>query len=298
MRYNPDMLLRIACGDAWGVACEYIDAGHENFDKVLQFDHYYAHPNWGALKGRYTDDTSMSISCAEVLLGDKPYTSDKFCKSFFDVFKRDPHGGFAQGFQQLLREVKTWEELRNRLHTDSDKNGAAMRACPIGILPDPKEVMDVSRAQAIVTHNTPGGILSAQLVSLITHYSIYDYGPMEKETFFPWLNQFYPKEITDIFQKPWKGPVVGPAVGLKTAHAVIHIVLTEKTLIDGWTACAKAGGDCDSTCAIVGGIMSNRRNEVLPSFFELELETGRLYGVDFLRGLGKKLFDKFYYGSK
>ena len=69
MKYpNPLMLLRIAQGDAYGMAVEYIRPEHEPLrEQALNFESYGKHPTHKILAGQYTDDTQMSIGVAEVI---------------------------------------------------------------------------------------------------------------------------------------------------------------------------------------------------------------------------------------
>ena len=259
----------------------------------MKFEHYYDHPNRPKSKGHYTDDCQLSIAIAEASISGRPYTKEKFAKSFFDTYKRDRRGGYARNFQKLLEEVKTWEELLERLRPDSDKNGAAMRSVPIGVLSGVSEVLSVAETQAKITHDTVGGITSSQIVALASHYSIYLDEPLEKEPLLAWLKQYV--IIPDEFYTDFDGPVVGPGVGMVTARAVIDLITRNTNLLDVMRHAIIMTGDLDSVLSIALGIASNRMDRSkLPDFLIYELEPGRKYGVEFLKNLGKDLFEKVY----
>ncbi len=294
MRYNSEILLRICQGDAYCLAVEYVDKGHPNYDLALQFDHYYARPRWGMKPGRFSDDGQMSIAVAETIISGDYHSPLAFANSFVRCFKRDPRPGYAAGFQSFLESVESGQEFLDKIIPTSDKNGAAMRSVPIGVLDDPREVLEVAKIQAAITHNTAGGIISSQAVALASHYALYDYGPLERTPLLDWMSPLLPVGVADLFSEPWAGPVVGPAVGIKTAHAVIDIVTTQKDLLSVLRRVMEYGGDCDSVAALAFSIASARMTDILPPFFEWELEPGRLYGVGFLRELGEKLIQPFY----
>jgi ADP-ribosyl-[dinitrogen reductase] hydrolase len=281
---NPLMLLRIAQGDAYGMAVEYIKPESEPIrQRALKFG-YGRHPVHKLEPGQYTDDTQMSIAVAEVLLGKEQSTED-FANAFVRCFKRDPRAGYARGFQGLLESVSDGDELRRTIENDSDKNGAAMRAVPIGVLPKPADVVDVAERQAKITHDTIGGIRSAVLVALMSHYALYEHEPFAD---FPsWSNE-HAKVVPGVWSG---GPVQGPGVGLATADAVFTLVSTQQSLLKIAETAIRWGGDVDSVLAIAWGIASSRMKNVdgeLPAFFERDLEDGS-YGRRFLVGLGTRL---------
>ena len=101
---NPLMLVRIAQGDAYGMACESIKfpRDQEIYDQALKFERYGLHPMHKLDAGQYTDDTQMSIGVTEVLLNKNvrpdPNVGPQqikrwFAESFFNCFKRDRRDG-------------------------------------------------------------------------------------------------------------------------------------------------------------------------------------------------------------
>lgn len=302
MRYpNPLMLLRIAQGDAFGVATEYIKFPRDQhvYDRALRFESYGKHPTHKLAPGQYTDDTQMSIAVAEVLLRDNPEIPTperrdelrkRFTTSFFDCFKRDPREGYSRGFQTLLEEVQSADELLTRLKPDSDKNGAAMRSVPLGVLADPVHVKFVTNIQAKITHDTLGGVTSAMMVALMSHFALYVDEPLSRLP--TWLAPHLGNPPSS-YLTPWSGdPVTGPDVGMNTARAVLTLLMEEKSLLGIAKKTIEWGGDTDSVLAIAWGIASARMHDELPPFFDGGLENGT-YGRTFLNDLGKKLMETY-----
>lgn len=292
---NPLMLLRIGQGDAFGMAVEYAKYPRDQStkDQALRFERYVKHPTHALRAGQYTDDTQMSCAISEVLLdvgpelrATNPGLRLLFAESFVRAFKRDPRKGYSRNFQVFLETVQDGQDFLKRIDPISDKNGAAMRSVPIGVLRDPGEVVAVAAEQARITHNRVGGVQSSILVALMSHFALYTSAPF---TSLPeWLDQH-----CTVVPHDWFGePVQGPHLGMNTADAVYTLLTTQPTLLDIARTTIEWGGDTDSVLAIAWGIASARMHEELPGFFDLGLEDGA-YGRRFLSELGGRLMDKF-----
>lgn len=300
---NPNMLLRIAQADAYGMAREYVKTkdAPEHVAECLKLERYLAHPSYHKLPpGTYTDDTQMSIAVAEVLLRHGPEAGHKeFSDAFFECFKRDPRDGYSRAFQSILEEAKTADHMRMLITPTSNKNGAAMRAVPLGVIKDPLKLIQACSAQAMVTHATWGGVNSAISVALMSHFALYD--RRDFSAMHQWCCNW--SQAHEFFRQPWEGPVQenskdkkGLGVGMNTAWAVQTLLETETSLMGILRRCIEWGGDTDSVAAVAWGIASCRYpGEVLPAFFEDDLEkvNGSAYGPAFLKDLGCRLMEAY-----
>ncbi len=292
---NPDILLRIAQGDAYGMATEYIKMPRDREVRAaaLKFVGYVKHPTHKLAAGSYTDDTQMSIAVSEVLLGED-LSREAFAEAFVRCFVRDPRDGYSRNFQVFLEKTKTGEEFLKNINPDSDKNGAAMRSVPLGVLPNPDDVRLLAAVQAALTHDTPDGILSSQAVALMSHFALHSDGEFNVDL------EEYLDEHLPAFGKPmremsaeWPFRVAAPRVGMRTAVAVACLLQTGNDLMDVLNMTIEAGGDTDSVAAIAWGIASARMPLRGMDFLEEELEPGGQYGPKFLKELGNKLMEKF-----
>ena len=105
------------------------------------------------------------------------------------------------GFYKALQSAKKGKEFVARLNADSDRSGAAMRAGPIGIYPDIKEVLTKSEQQARLTHDTIGGVRAAQAASLLVHYFAFEKGPKKE------VGKFLENLVEGNWDEPWYAPV-------------------------------------------------------------------------------------------
>ena len=308
---NDSMLLRIAQGDAFAAAVEYVDRDKHPrlFEEVLRFEGFLQHPTHLDLRpGMYTDDGQMSLGLAELLVharksiarGTFP-SKEQYAEWFFQAFKRDPRDGYSRGFQKILEESTSSADMLRRLVPDSNKNGACMRAVPVGVLSDTRDVIKVAADQARLTHDTPGGVDSAVAVALMSHFALYD--PRGFSELPAWGQQRWP--AFRVFERPWSGPVTGGwktkdrtglGVGINTAWAVHTLLVEEPTLAGIMRRLIGWGGDTDSVAAVAWGIASARcQDEAMPAFLERDLEArGNLkYGPDYLHRVGCQLMDAY-----
>jgi ADP-ribosylglycohydrolase len=286
---NPLMLLRIAQGDAYAAAVEYVkpEEQKELFEQALRFERYLKNPTRSLEAGKYTDDTQMSIAVAETMIeGER--SSRAFTDAFVRCFKRDPRDGYARGFQRFLWDVKDTDDFITNIKPFSDKNGAAMRAVPIGVLPDPKEIMVAAEANAYTTHRTPIGIWSSQAVALMSHFALYSDKRLLVMGRF--VEDYLPGFIRDVVDVA-PDRVCAPDLALKTIRAIYHGLMSPGYK-DAMVRIINWNGDTDTVAAVVYGIGSARWKEELPPAIEYELEDGN-YGRRFLIGLGEKLMERY-----
>lgn len=298
---NDNMLLRIAQGDAYGLAAEFVNRKEhgEFYDDVLLFKGYKQNPRYSKLAaGSYSDDTQMSIAVAEVLI-DRGVNAriEDYADAFFDCFKRDPMDGYSRHFQSILEQSTSSTHMRSLIVPTSNRNGACMRAAPIGVLKKVSDVIACASNQASITHASWGGINSAVAVALMSHFALYDYRGFP--SMYNWGSQQL--QAFEHFREPWVGPVVensmdkkGLGLGMNTAWAVHTLLVEEKSLMGILKRAIEWGGDTDSVCAIAWGIASARfKDEVLPEFMERDLVQNGNYGPTFLKQRGKLLMDTF-----
>ncbi|MGB1217453.1 MAG: ADP-ribosylglycohydrolase family protein, partial [Saprospiraceae bacterium] len=244
---------------------------------------YMVHPEFPDRFKKYTDDTQMALGIAELLMGGKEWTALSIANKFVEVFHRDKRTGYAKRFYALLNEVKTGQELLDRLIPKSERNGAAMRAYPLGILKDIKEIKRKNKIQSSVTHQTEKAILSAEAIALTSHFFIQKKGNKNQLIDFLFEHQ----------NQKWNHNHIGEVKinAIETVEAVLTILLSENSLKNMLQKSVVLGGDVDtvaSLCLAIGSQMNEVEND-LPNFLFDELENGN-YGRDYLMQMGNKLF--------
>lgn len=296
------MLLEMAVGDAFGAGYEYVDD-----PPPVTLDNY-RQPKWPGMKrGCYTDDTQMAIALAELMLSDtiggQQYKPDQWnhwyvACAFVETFMRDPRPGYAQGFYNLLKQLKQNVTAAERagaflrtIHPHSAKNGGAMRAGPIGLLPKTRDVIDRAMFQASLTHATQEGMAAAAASALMVHYFHYGHGPVTDLPFY--LDELVPlSDMDSSWADPWEGPVLAP--GTQAVRAAITAIVPLDNLADILKTCVTFGGDTDTVAAIAMCAASRSKDIArnLPKRLLLQLEGGK-YGRDYLIGLDDKLMARY-----
>lgn len=278
------MLLELAIGDAYGAGFEYAA------DRIVRdqndLSRYIQHPKHGIAPGCYTDDAQMSIAIAEALLADEPWSPQLVTRHFVAALKRDPREGYAGAFYDFLQSIADADEFLQRIRPDSDKSGASMRACPLGVLPTVAQVLEYNRLQAAVTHNTSAGIEAAAAAGLMTHFLLYRLGPIAD------LPDFLLAHVPGEWAIPWQGKV--GAKGWMSVRAAITAVVANRRLSDLLRACIAYTGDVDTVATIALGAAScsTEYEQDLPSHLYESLENGP-YGRDYLLQLERRLYQRY-----
>lgn len=279
------MLVELAVCDSYGGAFEYteVDFVKKNND-LLGFKE---HPKWKDQlnAGQYTDDTQMTIAIAEAVLSGV-LTKKLIADKIVECYKRDPRNSYARSFNKFLQEIQTGDEFLGKIKPNSDKSGAAMRASPIGLFPSIPEVLEKSKLQATLTHDTPNGIQAAQAAALLVHYFAYDLGKKED------LGKFVEKHVPNNWTSPWSGKV--GQKGWHSTKAAITLLVSCSSLSEILKEGVEFTGDVDTVCTIAGAAASFSKEikNDLPLVLVQNLENGS-YGRDYLKKLDGLLLSKF-----
>ena len=277
------MMLELAIADAYGAGFEYASRGI--VDRFNDLSRDLKHQKYNIGDGRYTDDAQMSIGNAELLVEGVEWTPLNIANKIVEVFKRDPREGYAWRFYEFLQGVKDGEDFLARIHPESDKSGGAMRAGPLGFLPDIEKVIEYATVQAKLTHDTPLGVNATVAAALMSHYFIYSLG--EKKD----LRRFIEQHVPGNWNR-WGGKV-GPK-GFMSVRAAMTAVMEDSSLSSVLRRSIDFGGDVDTvaTIAMAAASCSREMKQDLPANLVEGLENGD-YGRDYLIGLDEKLKDKF-----
>lgn len=282
------MLVFLAIGDAYGAGFEYAPA--DFVARHNDLSGYFQHPRHLGIKpGMYTDDTQMSLAVAETLLHNPRPSSLEWAEHFVRAFQRDRREGYAQRFYDFLTTVQSGSDFLARIKPSSDKSGAAMRALPIGYLANPELVLQVCGEQARITHDTPGGVRSAQAVALSAHYLLHRLGP--KSELPNYLENRIGGEWFD-----WQGSV--GSAGMDSARAALTSFGRHDSMRTMLKECIAWNGDVDTVASLALGLAActSEVRQDLPQVLHQNLEKGP-YGLDYLEQLDRQLREHFLSGG-
>ena len=226
----------------------------------------------------WTDDTEMACSIVAELRDHHTIDSDRLAGHF--AHRCEPYrgyGGAAVGILHQIRDGVPWQDATRAAFNGhgSCGNGAAMRVAPLGayFADNPRHAAAQAIGSAEVTHAHPEGVLGAVAVAVVAATA----GAARRSG-----------------TRPAPGTILGSAAeyvtdgqvhrGLQRALRLLGATVTEAgyelgngsrttaqdtvpfalwvaaTRLEDYpaaiTACVEAGGDMDTTAAIVGGIVA------------------------------------------
>ncbi|WP_027708549.1 ADP-ribosylglycohydrolase family protein [Zooshikella ganghwensis] len=273
------MLKEIAIADAYGAGFEF--SSKEKINRFNNLENYCEHELYGVV-GKYTDDTQMSIAISELILSKSEWLESDIASIFVDCFKRDPHKGYSKGFYTLLNEVQSGDELILKLRNNSDRNGAAIRAVPLGSIKDTEELIYKARMQAAITHNTDIAIRASCAVAMAANFGLHQKGKLSQ------LKAFLESKSLSGWNYNWSGKVSVKA--FDTVSAAFSCLLSCQSLKELLRKSVAFGGDTDSIASIAVGLATcfEEYDQELPINL-LESLDEPMYGLEYLELLDRKL---------
>ncbi len=263
-------------------------------------------------KNRYTDDTQMAIGIGELLLSSSPLTREHIAGSLLTAYRRDPRPGYSALTRAMLEESPDAASFLVSLSPDEisarKSDGAAMRALPIGLLPDRGDVIRIAARSAAITHGHPDAIAATVGVALIAHDRYYSAAPFpiiirSLPATIPCLSRDARQYLEAVIGKGYHpGTILGQyaTTGVPYTESLILLAAVMAVLVAYGTSPRKVltrsvrlGGDTDTTaCIALAASLIWPDESWIPAALITELENGP-YGRDFLLSLGDRLGRKF-----
>lgn len=235
----------------------------------------------------WTDDTHMALSIVEVLCQQGRIDQDALAKAFADRFVDDPYLGYAAGATKLLSRIAEGEDWRmispGLFGAGSYGNGGEMRAAPIGgyFNGDSERAAKEARSSAEITHAHPEGQAGAIAVAVAASFAAQrelaaQYDLLEE------VLRLVPQSITregiaaarDIPADQLSLAIRDLGTGQKVSaqDTVPFCVWVAANFADDFEQALRTTlqgmGDCDTTCAIVGGIVALSAKEIPQDFLD------------------------------
>ncbi|WUH90519.1 ADP-ribosylglycohydrolase family protein [Streptomyces sp. NBC_00433] len=228
---------------------------------------------------QWTDDTEMACSVLAVLARHGRIDQDALALSFAE--HHDFDRGYGPAVNRMMRLVRQegadWRELAAGLFNGQGSwgNGAAMRVAPLGAwyAGDPVQASHQAEISAYTTHQHREAVAGAMAVAAAAALAADPAGPQDPSELLGAVLDIVPRsavqagirrarDMLDYADVATVAAVLG--CGRRTsAHDTVPFALWSAARHLGnyeqafWTT-AKAGGDVDTTCAIVGGIVAAR----------------------------------------
>ncbi|MFD5034674.1 ADP-ribosylglycohydrolase family protein [Streptomyces sp. NPDC058405] len=242
---------------------------------------------------QWTDDTEMGASVLAVLAGHGRIDQDALARSFAERHDFDRgYGPAVNRMLRLIREGGDWRELAAGLFNGQGSwgNGAAMRIAPLGAwyAEDPEQATRQAEVSAFTTHQHREAVVGAMAVAAAASLAAAPAGPPTPEALLDGVVALVPRSAVgaglrrarDMLDYDDAGTVAAVlGCGRRTsAHDTVPFALWSAARALGdfergfWTT-AQVGGDVDTTCAIVGGVVSAARAGAPPERWLEQTET-------------------------
>lgn len=235
---------------------------------------------------RYTDDTQMALSIYKQVHLYGEIRQDELAQSFAEHF--DPKRGYGMGARHLLKRVKQghdWRPLSKQLFRGEGSfgNGGAMRIAPLGAFfaDDIESLIGNARQATEITHAHPEGVTGGVAVAVACAYAV-----LNRDAPPPPIDEFINRVVSHLPDSEVKenclrasqipsntpirdvGKLLGNGSGVSAMDTVPVALWCAVRWFDdfeeGFWNLASLGGDVDTTCAIMGGIIGSRSIDSIP----------------------------------
>lgn len=241
---------------------------------------------------QWTDDTEMACSVLAVLAAHRRVDQDALADSF--ARHHDFDRGYGPAVNRLLRLVREggdWRQLASALFQGQGSwgNGSAMRIAPLGAwyADDPEQATHQAEISSYTTHQHREAVVGAMAVAAAAALVAAPGGPPTPEALLDGVVALVPRsavgaglrrarDMLDYRDAGTVAAVLGN--GRRTsAHDTVPFALwsAARSLGDfeeAFWVTAQAGGDVDTTCAIVGGVVASGPAGAPPARWAAEVE--------------------------
>ena len=222
----------------------------------------------------WTDDTAMALSVIDVLARHGGIDAHALAQVFARRYVLEPARGYGRGAHEVLAAIATgtpYEVAARALFdgTGSCGNGGGMRAAPIGayFAEDLALVVEHARRSALPTHAHPDGVAGAVAVAVAAALVVS--GERDPRRLLAGVVAHTPagptranlaRAIALVGEEPATvATELGNGARVMSEDTIPFAVWCAATHLGdyaaGLWACGDVGGDIDTTCAMVGGIV-------------------------------------------
>lgn len=239
---------------------------------------------------QYTDDTEMAIVLVDHLRQRSHIDQDELARAFADRYMQEPwrgYGGMAKTILTSIYAGDPWKEVSSGAFDGAGSmgNGSAMRVAPLGayFAGDLALLVKQARLSAQVTHFHREGEAGAIAVALAAAFAVNHRGqhsPALIRKFFEFILRYTPESVTregiaQAMELPRSSDIreamrlLGNGSRVTCPDTVPFCLWMGARHFNDYRQAlwmtAAAGGDIDTNCAIVGGIVSLACADPLPA---------------------------------
>lgn len=288
-----NVLLGTAIGDALGVPFETKLVNYGPLQKwdgktYLGSEHHKLEP------GQFSDDTQMSIEVAESLINKRGFDPDDLAARYVDWIVSKRARGWGKTTLAAVNNLINGKHWSQSGIANSYGNGTAMRAAPFGVWyrNDLHSLVEIVKIDSAITHVSEEAEAGAITIALAAAYA----ANRDTENLIERIWQHLPdskvkscvyslSSLVDAKNIPAQTAlsILGTKADVRqTVPAVLYCFLRCKTYSEGVITAIRAGGDADTTAAIVGALFAARDGirDIYKSWMDGVEDSQRLINLD------------------
>jgi len=259
------VLLGTAVADALGVPFE---KKLHNYEALVEWDGktYLGSEHHNLKPGQYSDDTQMSMMVAESLIENRGFNPDDLSKRYVDWLVSGRARGYGRTTLMAIQALDSGKHWSESGVAGSMGNGTAMRAAPFGVYfrNDLYSLVNICKIDSAITHASEDAEAGSIAIALAAAYAvngntdnllekIWEKLPNSKVKS---LIYSLPSLIDSSYIEPQQAlRVLGTKADVReTVPSALYCFLKFDTYHEAIVAAIKAGGDTDTTAAIVGAL--------------------------------------------
>lgn len=259
------VLLGTAVADALGVPFE---KKLHNYEALVEWDGktYLGSEHHGLQPGQYSDDTQMSIMVAESLIKNHGFNPDDLAKRYMEWLVSGTARGYGKTTLMAVQNLQAGKHWSESGIAGSYGNGSAMRAAPFGVYfrNDLYSLVNICKLDSGITHASEEAEAGSIAIALAAAYAVNNDMDNLLEKIWEKLPNSKVKRIiyslgslvdSDYITPQQALRVLGTKADVReTVPAALYCFLKFDNYHEAIVAAIKAGGDTDTTAAIVGGL--------------------------------------------
>ncbi len=260
-----NVLLGTAVGDALGVPFEKKLC---NFEGLVEWDGktYLGSEHHKLQPGQYSDDTQMSLMVAESLIDNHGFNADDLAARYTDWIVSGRARGYGRTTLMAIQNLQSGKHWSESGIAGSMGNGTAMRAAPFGVYfrNDLYSLVNICKIDSAITHASEDAEAGSIAIALAAAYAVNDNMDNLLEKIWEKLPDSKVKSMIFSLPSLIDSNHITPQQALRvlgtkadvreTVPAALYCFMKFSNYHDAIVAAIKAGGDTDTTAAIVGGL--------------------------------------------
>lgn len=278
-----NVLLGTAVGDALGVPFETMLINNE---KLVEWDGvtFIGSPHHHLLPGQYSDDTQMSLMVAESLIDNSGFNPDDLSARYVDWIASGRARGYGKTTLRAVQNLQAGKHWSESGIAGSYGNGTAMRSAPFGVYfrNDIQSLVAICKIDSAITHASEDAEAGSIAIALAAAHAVNN----DMENLLERISEKLPDSkvkglvysLDSLINSDKITPrqalaVLGTKANVKeTVPAALYCFLKFDNYYDAILAAIRAGGDTDTTAAIVGALFGAKlgMKAIDTSFYSVE----------------------------